>query len=131
MQVLAVGGKAFFHKDILKTFGFKWYREAKVWVAPVGTIRADDMAMLSDMNGIVVRTCDHPCEHLYPKLPWSIPDAIPEAPESPVSSLDKVRAAMTRVAASPAHVEADASPDGKFREIAQLLRQLADKIESL
>ena len=110
MKVIAVGGKAFFHKDVLKTLGFKWYRDGKLWVVadssyPNGSSEAFSLdAKLSGMNGVTWDIRDLPVDQLFkPRRLASaeLADAdtltaphLPEAAMPAISSIERARAAL-------------------------------------
>lgn len=156
MKVIAVGGKAFFHKDVLKTLGFKWYRDGKLWVVadssyPNGTEAAFSLdAKLSGMNGVTWGIQDLPVDALFrPKARQGSasaeladadtltaphqPEAAP-APMPAVSSIERARAAL-RTQAQPtvqAAPEQDPLPElTAIKAKIAAMRLALDEIEAM
>jgi hypothetical protein len=107
MKVFAVGGKAFFHKDELKSLGFRWYREPKLWVKPESDeAHASGLAArLDGMNGVRWGIQDLPVDDMFRR---TSPNPAPSRAnqDANVSSLDRARAAAAKIAAAPASVSA-------------------------
>lgn len=144
MRVCAVSGKAFFHKDVLKSMGFKWFRDQKLWVSE--NCSAEVGEHLRSLEGIKYEITDLPVENLFKRESYAVKKkplgaeisdlelrtevSEPKVTPAPVSSLDRARAALVTTAQVVSEPEPKVSAP-KLKEIADLLRILADKIAAL